>query len=713
MKKVLITLFLFFAVITGVFAQNISVSSFKDDPSDLTANQSGTTVLDQNGEKCALIKVRTTQTGFSFDVGALGITKTEQKTAEIWVYVPHGVRRMTIQHQLLGTCEYSIPIPVERAKTYIMELTTGKVQTIVEEAVTSQYVVFQVEPKNNVIIVLDNEPLQVSEGTAMKRMKFGTYDYRIDLDQYHSEVGKVTVNDPQNKHIVNVTLRPAFGWIDIKETPSNKDAQVYVDNKLLGNIPLKSNGISSGNHTVRVIKPLYGIWEQQVAVNDNEITSITPELSANFSNVTLTAPNNAEIWINGEKKGTGTWSGALIAGEYVFETRAEHHRSVSTTRTIAASAETATIQLPSPTPIVGKLEVSTLPAMSEVLVDGKKVGETPVVLNSILEGSHEVVVQKEGRGKLVKIVNIEEGANVIIGEELSNVILPKRNFDGRKMLSKIEGYSYGHDENGNVQKDLRTIITFDYYDDTYLKTLVRKEYYNGDFLYKTVWERDEFKNTLTRADYEKDSEDKSIKYVYTFNEMGLIDRRVIVDIGYENNKVSSMFKKDEKCTYKEQPNGEYYLECIRLKKYIKLIGENREFVLLSDIKKIHLTMISGCLYYCRRQFWNWREGQTEPPVNYEKDIQKKGTCYDYTKENDLNFDISRIYRHNRVAHRNFYGIEFLTEWGGCSSQYLIDMEEGVRKFDYAYDDENNIVKVFVKDAYNDRIILEYDLAYLY
>ena len=81
-------------------AQNISVSSFRLLETDLTANTHGTIEHDQNGEVAALIKVVTTQTGFVFDGGALGIVKTVQKPAEIWVYVPRGSKKITIKHLL-------------------------------------------------------------------------------------------------------------------------------------------------------------------------------------------------------------------------------------------------------------------------------------------------------------------------------------------------------------------------------------------------------------------------------------------------------------------------------------------------------------------------------------------------------------------------------------------------------------------------------------
>ena len=70
-----------------VAAQNISVKSFRVVTDDMTARVTNP-VTDQNGDKCALIKVRTSQKGFVFEGDMLGITKTQQEIGEIWVYVP-------------------------------------------------------------------------------------------------------------------------------------------------------------------------------------------------------------------------------------------------------------------------------------------------------------------------------------------------------------------------------------------------------------------------------------------------------------------------------------------------------------------------------------------------------------------------------------------------------------------------------------------------
>lgn len=125
---------LFCLSLADLSAQSISVKSFRLRETDLTANAAGTMKRDQNNEVAALIKVVTTETGFRFDGGMLGIVGTKQQTGEIWVYVPQKARKISIYHpKMEPLIDYSYEIPIEAGRTYEMVLTTGKVTTIVQE----------------------------------------------------------------------------------------------------------------------------------------------------------------------------------------------------------------------------------------------------------------------------------------------------------------------------------------------------------------------------------------------------------------------------------------------------------------------------------------------------------------------------------------------------------------------------------------------------
>lgn len=164
-----LSLLILFAVLLALpaLSQQISVESFTPLENDLTANTAGTMKKDQNGKTCALIKVVTSEKGFNFDVGILGVVATEQKVGEIWVYVPEKIRFITIAHPQLGVLRnYPIPQQVESARTYELRLVTGKVHTVIEEAQTDQFVVFHISPAD-AILEFDGQPLLLdAEGSA-------------------------------------------------------------------------------------------------------------------------------------------------------------------------------------------------------------------------------------------------------------------------------------------------------------------------------------------------------------------------------------------------------------------------------------------------------------------------------------------------------------------------------------------------------------------
>ena len=114
MNRIILTLCLL-GLGLSIYAQKISVESFKSLPSDLSARVNFPQ-KDQNGDLCAIIKVVTTETGFNWEAGQLGIVKAEKKTGEYWIYVPFGAKRLTIKHNQLGVLrDYFYPEPIEKA----------------------------------------------------------------------------------------------------------------------------------------------------------------------------------------------------------------------------------------------------------------------------------------------------------------------------------------------------------------------------------------------------------------------------------------------------------------------------------------------------------------------------------------------------------------------------------------------------------------------
>jgi hypothetical protein len=170
----------------------IGVKSFRKLENDMTARIDAP-LSDQNGDICAIIKIVTTHTGFTFDCGQIGIVKIVHKPSEIWIYVPYGAKRISISHPLLGMLrDYLFPQPIERATVYELVLISGTVVTTVQETIVSQWLVITPYPPDAMIYL--NEKF-VKNGIYQAKLRPGTYTYRVEAPKYYSEAGKIEITE--------------------------------------------------------------------------------------------------------------------------------------------------------------------------------------------------------------------------------------------------------------------------------------------------------------------------------------------------------------------------------------------------------------------------------------------------------------------------------------------------------------------------------------
>jgi uncharacterized protein (TIGR02145 family) len=406
--------FLFLFMLIGSSAQaQLSVKSFGMLENDLDARVHHP-LTDQNGDICAIIKVVTTQGGFSFDGGTMGIVKTVPKNAEIWVYVPWGIKRFTISHPQLGLLrDYMIPMAVEKATVYELVLISGTVTTIVEETIESQWLVITPEPENALVYINDEF---VKTGEYMAKLKPGTYTYRVELPLYHTEAGRFDMGAEKNN--LTVMLKPAYGYISVKSQPES-GAQVFVNGKLLSSsTPLTTEAIASGEHTVQVVKEMFQPAVQKVTVTDGQTTPVTVQLQPNFAELSVNATAGASIVVNNEQKGLGSWSGRLGAGVYSVEARLAKHRPAKQDIELTAG-DKRSLDL-KPAPIYGSLDVVSSPSGATITIDGNEYGTTPNTLSRLLIGDYTVELSRQGYATVRKTISIGEGTSAMINETLTN-----------------------------------------------------------------------------------------------------------------------------------------------------------------------------------------------------------------------------------------------------------------------------------------------------
>ncbi len=121
-KNTKIILAIFALLISNIlFAQSISVESFRCSKKEDLAKKSN--IRNFANQVCALIIVETHEQSLEFI--CRDIEKQEQKQGEIWLFVPPGIERITINDKNFGPMiNYTFPKKIESGKTYRMKLKT-------------------------------------------------------------------------------------------------------------------------------------------------------------------------------------------------------------------------------------------------------------------------------------------------------------------------------------------------------------------------------------------------------------------------------------------------------------------------------------------------------------------------------------------------------------------------------------------------------------
>ena len=425
--------FLFLFVLIGgvICSQNMSVSSFRCLENDINARTSK--VTDQNGELCALIIVNTGVQGLEFT--GCSIETTKQKTGEIWLFVSPGVKFITIKHRDLGSLRnYPFPMSIKSGTTYEMVLKTAKITQIVEESVTEQYLIIKSNTENANIFI-NNE----FEGASPVRKYLPIakeHTYRVEAPFYHTESGKVKLK-AEDKTTLQIDLKPAFGYLKVNTTPEN-GAKISINGEFQeGSTPLTSKKLKSGVYSVQALKPMYKSAPVEVHVQNGKTTEVNINLIPTFTQAEITCQDqDAEIYIDGEKKANGSFKGQLDEGTHQLEVRKQSHRTLKKTIN-AISGQTLKENIEKLQAINGKLNLDSNPFEAEIYIDSKHYGQTPMQIPNLLIGEHNLQLKKEGFKDFSTKIKIEENKTA----QYTFTLQEKPKVPEYKLLKNLIGHS--------------------------------------------------------------------------------------------------------------------------------------------------------------------------------------------------------------------------------------------------------------------------------
>ena len=307
-------------------------------------------------------------------------------------------------------------------------------QEVSIQATMPQYVVFRVKPAN-AIVEVDGALLSVSSADGeyavlSKTFRQGSHQFTVSAPDYHTKSGTIVVRD--TKVMQTIDLDPAFGYLNI--TGDNiAGAAAYIDDHMIGVLPLEGVQLASKAHTLKIVKARYKPYATSVTITDNTVTPLNVHLEENFAKVQFNADEGVHIWVNGEHVGTGRANTELEVGDYTVEGRKEGYEKSTTVINITSSA-TKIVNVKSPQPIYGSINIESTPMLATVMIDGKEVGETPMAIPELIVGKHNVVITKQGYKPYTQEVEIVKGGKAQINAMLMKVLESKSTLTSSSQL---------------------------------------------------------------------------------------------------------------------------------------------------------------------------------------------------------------------------------------------------------------------------------------
>ena len=427
MKRLFAILTLLFATLTATAQIENSIvldrSTFRAVQSDeLTGVNIDPIGLDRSRRACARLKIffhRMTREQMEllepvFPSGTIDYTKckvAEGNTVLILEFTAKPRVKFYLKHPTFGTSN-EVEFDFEGDKEYQLEASLNQTYSIV---VNSNVV--------NADVYLDGVfkgKTDSSNSLTIKDVIIGGHRLKLTYGNVSAEQ-TIEVNDSSISFRLSVNTaanEPQF----VVFTVEPQSAVVIIDNQ---HYTLTDGAMSivldGGSYSYTVTAAGYHPQSGTFTIAGSKVVKDI-RLKADAATVTLTAPDNAEIWVNGVMKGTNSWSGTLNSGTYIFEARKAGHKSATLSKHITSAQSVQSYTLPAPTPIFGSLIISGTPINADVTLDGKAVGQLPLKLGDILVGEHTVVVSKSGYESYTQSVTVAEGRTATINATLKKQI---------------------------------------------------------------------------------------------------------------------------------------------------------------------------------------------------------------------------------------------------------------------------------------------------
>ena len=206
--------------------------------------------------------------------------------------IPAGKRKITVDAPLYRSFNQTILVQgKDQTETLSVEL---------QEA-WAQYQ-FSSSPSDALVFIDD---LEVGKTSLTSKLEEGARQLRLEAPGFKPYLRNLSVIAKEDQVIPEIVLTPADGVVEITSNPSN--AAVILNGEYRGNSPITLNVPPNKAQNLKVYKAGYHLSQQSISLEPEQVKKAQLSLKPNLVSVKVNvSPSNAEVYVDGQKKGQGS-----------------------------------------------------------------------------------------------------------------------------------------------------------------------------------------------------------------------------------------------------------------------------------------------------------------------------------------------------------------------------------------------------------------------
>lgn len=224
-------------------------------------------------------------------------------------------------------------------------------------------------------------------------------------------------------------------------------AQVSLNDQAIGLTPMTDRDWLAGTYRLRVTRPGFDPYETEIRIDPGVRISQKYRLTPNARGVLVaTSPRGVKVMLDGADRGVTAGEASpeyedvakeigvpkseisapllldnLSPGEHEMMLHLDCFEELTVKLSVQIDASNNAPLAYKPfllSPSRGKVEFSSEPSGAGVVFDGKSVGRTPLALDRICSGRHDLVLEKEGLGRYAGPVDVVKDQTVKVSQRL-------------------------------------------------------------------------------------------------------------------------------------------------------------------------------------------------------------------------------------------------------------------------------------------------------